>query len=79
MLKFNLNHMYFKLFLSSGFLGFARTENPENAGKTENKFDNLLMTTAYMCYRTLQCGEASVRQMRHSIKKNWYSGYSPLL
>ena len=51
MLKYNLNRMYFELFSSSGFLGFARTEKPENSGKTQNKFDNLLMKA--MCERIL--------------------------
>src|ERR1700761_3628156 len=30
-------------FRAHGFWVFSRTEKPENAGKTQNKFDNLLM------------------------------------
>ena len=75
MLKFNLNHMYFKLFLSSGFLGFTRTEKPENTGKTQNKFDNLLMhrfTNTAAKLRTEFIGKYSDNVTSHESRHIWW-------
>ena len=38
-----LNIFNYTGFRSSGFSGFGKPEKPENSGKTQNKFDNLLM------------------------------------
>ena len=60
MLKFNLDCMYFELFMSSRFLGFTRTEKPENARKTQNKFDNLL---SYLAQHPLPYTVAPTRRL----------------
>ena len=60
MLKFNLNCMYFELFMSSRFLGFTRTEKPENTRKTQNKFDNLL---SYLAQHPLPYTVAPTRRL----------------
>ena len=52
-------------------MGFTRTEKPENAGKTQNKFDNLLMhrfadTAAKL--RTEFIGKSSDDVMSHESR-----------